>query len=84
MTMDILTKLNQVGVLNIRYPSKTWREENELKKSQTFVQLDVRNWDNTELVESLYEICETSKAYENDVVEVHQVVDLGKLKNEWR
>ncbi|WP_255263954.1 hypothetical protein [Peribacillus butanolivorans] len=51
---------------------------------KTFVQLDVRNWDNTELVESLYEICETSKEYENDVVEVHQVVDLGKLKNEWR
>ncbi|MBK5441512.1 hypothetical protein JFV29_00605 [Peribacillus sp. TH16] len=55
-----------------------------IKKSQTFVQLDVRNWDNAELVESLYEICETSKEYENDVVEVHQVVDLGKLKNEWR
>ncbi|MFI8493624.1 hypothetical protein ACIGC1_12015 [Peribacillus butanolivorans] len=55
-----------------------------IKKSQTFVQLDVRNWDNTELVDSLYEICETSKEYENDVVEVHQVVDLGKLKNEWR
>ncbi|MFY0781069.1 hypothetical protein [Peribacillus simplex] len=56
----------------------------KIKKSQTFVQLDVRNWDNTELVESLYEICETSKEYENDEVEVHQVVDLGKLKNEWR
>ncbi|MDM5358798.1 hypothetical protein [Peribacillus sp. ACCC06369] len=56
----------------------------KIKKSQTFVQLDVRNWDNTELVERLYEICETSKEYENDEVEVHQVVDLGKLKNEWR
>ncbi|MFD4819286.1 hypothetical protein [Peribacillus butanolivorans] len=56
----------------------------KIKKNQKFVQLDVRNWDNTELVESLYEICETSKEYENDVVEVHQVVDLGKLKNEWR
>ncbi|MET3320532.1 UNVERIFIED_ORG: hypothetical protein ABIC97_003632 [Peribacillus simplex] len=55
-----------------------------IKKRQAFVQLDVRNWGNTELVESLYEICETSKEYENDVVEVHQVVDLGKLKNEWR
>ncbi|WP_350302590.1 hypothetical protein [Peribacillus frigoritolerans] len=55
-----------------------------IKKNQKFVQLDVRNWDNTELVESLYEICETSKEYENDEVEVHQVVDLGKLKNEWR
>lgn len=32
MTMDILTKLNQVGVLNIRYTSKTWREENEYKE----------------------------------------------------
>ncbi|MEY9867232.1 hypothetical protein ABIE66_002611 [Peribacillus sp. B2I2] len=56
----------------------------KIKKNQKFVQLDVRNWDNTELVESLYEICETSKEYENDEVEVHQVVDLGKLKNEWR
>ncbi len=56
----------------------------KIKKCQKFVQLDVRNWDNTELVESLYEICETSKEYENDEVEVHQVVDLGKLKNEWR
>ncbi|MES1042735.1 hypothetical protein [Peribacillus simplex] len=56
----------------------------KIKKYQKFVQLDVRNWDNTELVESLYEICETSKEYENDEVEVHQVVDLGKLKNEWR
>ncbi|MBT2606507.1 hypothetical protein ACWF7H_19920 [Peribacillus butanolivorans] len=56
----------------------------KIKKSQKFVQLDVRNWDNTELVESLSEICVTSKEYENDEVEVHQVVDLGKLKNEWR
>ncbi|MGE7878751.1 hypothetical protein [Peribacillus muralis] len=56
----------------------------KIKKSQTFVQLDVRNWDNTVLVERLSEICETSKEYENDEVEVHQVVDLGKLKNEWR
>lgn len=56
----------------------------KIKKCQKFVQLDIRNWDNTELVERLYEICETSKEYENDEVEVHQVVDLGKLKNEWR
>ncbi|MFE4894532.1 hypothetical protein [Peribacillus butanolivorans] len=56
----------------------------KIKKSQKFVQLDVRNWDNTELVESLSEICVTSIEYENDEVEVHQVVDLGKLKNEWR
>jgi hypothetical protein len=56
----------------------------KIKKSQKFVQLDVRNWDNTELVESLSEICGTSKEYENDEVEVHQVVDLGKIKNEWR
>ncbi|MGE7762916.1 hypothetical protein [Peribacillus sp. NPDC097895] len=52
----------------------------KIKKSQKFVQLDVRNWDNTELVESLSEICGTSKEYENDEVEVHQVVDLGNLK----
>ena len=56
----------------------------KIKKNQKFVQLDVRNWDNTELVESLSEICGTSKEYENDEVEVHQVVDLGKLKSEWR
>ncbi|MFB7642733.1 hypothetical protein [Peribacillus butanolivorans] len=54
-----------------------------IKKSQTFVQLDVRNWDNTEIVESLYEICETIKSMKM-MLEVHQVVDLGKLKNEWR
>lgn len=49
-------------------------------KSQVFIELDIANWDNTEFGSTLYEMCETNKEYENDLVEVHQVVFLGKRK----
>ncbi|MGG0485250.1 hypothetical protein ABEY65_17785 [Priestia aryabhattai] len=54
-----------------------------LKKGQSYVELTVKNWDNTELGSRLHEMCEVAKEYENDYVEVHQVVNLGKRKGEW-
>ncbi|MFL0475670.1 hypothetical protein ACH0CI_27200 [Priestia sp. 179-F W1.4 NHS] len=54
-----------------------------LKKYQSYIELTVKNWDNTELGNRLQEICEAAKEYENDYVEVHQVVNLGKRKAEW-
>ncbi|GEC92604.1 hypothetical protein [Brevibacillus brevis] len=51
-----------------------------IKKNQVFVELEVANWDNTDLSSSLIEICYSQKEYENDLIEVHQVVDLGKHK----
>ncbi|ASJ55255.1 hypothetical protein BP422_17910 [Brevibacillus formosus] len=51
-----------------------------IKKNQVFVELEIANWDNTDLASTLYEMCYSHKEYENDVVEVHQVVDLGKSK----
>ena len=53
-----------------------------VKKSQVFIELDIVNWDNTEFGSTLYEMCETNKEYENDLVEVHQVVFLGKRKSQ--
>ena len=54
-----------------------------LKKSQSYIELTVINWDNTEFGSRLWEMCEAAKEYENDHVEVHQVVNLGKRKGEW-
>ncbi|MFS0554769.1 hypothetical protein [Brevibacillus sp. 179-C9.3 HS] len=55
-----------------------------IKKNQVFVELEVANWDNTDLASTLFEMCYAQKEYENDVVEVHQVVDLGKQKGKSR
>ena len=55
-----------------------------INKQQVFIQLEVSNWDETDLGSTLYEMCQYNKEYENDIVEVHQVVDIGKIKNEWR
>mgnify|MGYP001075110797 CR=1 FL=1 len=55
----------------------------KLKKSQSYIELTVINWDNTEFGNTLREMCEAAKEYENDNVKVHQVVDLGKRKGEW-
>ena len=52
------------------------------KKSQSYIDLTVGNWDNTEFGSTLREMCEAAKEYENDNVKVHQVVDLGKRKGE--
>ncbi|AKP76771.1 hypothetical protein ABFY54_00550 [Priestia megaterium] len=54
-----------------------------VKKSQSYIDLTVRNWDNTEFGSTLREMCEAAREYENDQVEVHQVVNLGKRKGEW-
>ncbi|MFP7737121.1 hypothetical protein ACLHDF_28175 [Priestia aryabhattai] len=54
-----------------------------LKKNQSYIELKVINWDNTEFGSRLWEMCEAAKEYENDYVEVHQVVNLGKRKGEW-
>ncbi len=54
-----------------------------LKKKQSYIELKVINWDNTEFGSRLWEMCEAAKEYENDYVEVHQVVNLGKRKGEW-
>ncbi|PEZ47132.1 hypothetical protein CN367_11515 [Priestia megaterium] len=53
------------------------------KKSQSYIDLTVRNWDNTEFGSTLREMCEAAREFENDHVEVHQVVNLGKRKGEW-
>lgn len=55
-----------------------------IKRNQVFIQLDVSNWDNTDLGSTLHEMCQFNKEYENDIVEVHQVISLGKIKNEWK
>lgn len=41
------------------------------KKSQSYIDLTVRNWYNTELGSTLGEMCEAAREYENDQVEVH-------------
>ncbi|MCM3256102.1 hypothetical protein [Priestia aryabhattai] len=53
-----------------------------LKKSQSYIELTVMNWDKTDFGSTLREMCEAAKEYENDNVKVHQVVDLGKRKGE--
>ncbi|WP_233260582.1 hypothetical protein [Paenisporosarcina sp. OV554] len=55
-----------------------------MKRNQVFIHLEVSNWDNTDLSSTLHEMCHFNKEYENDIVEVHQVVSLGKINNEWR
>jgi hypothetical protein len=55
-----------------------------IKKRQEFVPLEIRNWDKTNFAEVLYEICDSLKKYTNDVIEVHQVVKIGKIDNEWK
>mgnify|MGYP001102474433 CR=1 FL=1 len=55
-----------------------------IKKRQEFVPLEIRNWDKTNFAEVLYEICDSLKKYTNDVIEVHQVVKIGKIGNEWK
>ncbi|MFS2174040.1 hypothetical protein [Priestia megaterium] len=54
-----------------------------LRKSQSYIDLTIRNWDNTEFGSKLWEMCEAAREYKNDQVEVHQVVNLGKRKGEW-
>ncbi|NTU22002.1 hypothetical protein HPY28_16880 [Brevibacillus sp. HB1.2] len=54
------------------------------KKNQVFVELEIANLNNTDLTSTLYEMCYSHKEYENDVIEVHQVVDLGKHKGKSR
>ncbi|HES8073994.1 hypothetical protein [Priestia megaterium] len=53
-----------------------------LKKSQSYIELTVMNWDKTDFGSTLREMCEAAKEYENDNIKVHQVVDLGKRKGE--
>jgi hypothetical protein len=55
-----------------------------LKKSQEYVSLEIKNWDNTNFAATLYEICDSFRTYSNDFIEVHQVVKLGKINKEWR
>ena len=54
-----------------------------LKKSQSYIDLTIKNWNNTEFGSKLWEMCEAAREYGNDQVEVHQVVNLGKRKGEW-
>ncbi|MCM3768927.1 MULTISPECIES: hypothetical protein [Priestia] len=54
-----------------------------IKKSQSYIELTVKNWENTEFGSTLTEMCEAAREYVNDTVEVHQVVNLGKRKGEW-
>ncbi|MCE4049286.1 MULTISPECIES: hypothetical protein [Bacillaceae] len=55
-----------------------------LKKSQEYVSLEIRDWNNTNFAATLYEICDSHRTYSNDQIEVHQVVKLGKINKEWR
>lgn len=55
-----------------------------IKKNQLYVELEIANWDNTDLTSTLDEMCYSHKEYENDVIEVHQIVDLGKHKGKSR
>ncbi|TRZ39733.1 hypothetical protein CEQ21_01955 [Niallia circulans] len=55
-----------------------------LKKIQQYVPVDIRNWEKTDFAQLLYEICDSVKQYTNDVVEVHQVVKLGKVGKDWK
>lgn len=56
----------------------------KIKKTQQYVPLDIRSWDNTNFGQLLYEICDSVKIYTNDIVEVHQVVKLGKFGKDWK
>ncbi|NTU33118.1 hypothetical protein HPY27_23435 [Brevibacillus sp. HB1.1] len=56
----------------------------DIKKKQVFVQLEIANRDNTDLPSSLVETCYSQREYENDMIEVHQVVDLGNHKGKSR
>ena len=55
-----------------------------INKIQQYVPLDIRNWEKTDFAQLLYEICDSVKQYTNDVVEVHQVVKLGKFGKDYK
>lgn len=45
------------------------------KKIQTYVALSTKDWSAETLVRTLEEIVASSKEYENDYVEIHQVLE---------
>ncbi|GIN89854.1 hypothetical protein [Siminovitchia terrae] len=50
-----------------------------IENFQTNVELDVANWDNTNIAETIDEIVHFSRNYENEVVTVHQIVNIGNV-----
>ncbi|WP_458120340.1 hypothetical protein [Paenibacillus sp. Z6-24] len=49
-------------------------------KSQAYIELSIASWENTSLGATLAEIVRRQRQYQNDYVEVHQVVELFKTE----
>ncbi|MGE7020984.1 hypothetical protein [Solibacillus cecembensis] len=46
---------------------------------QGVVELNIIHWDATNLGETIIEVRESQKIYTNDIVEIQQVVDFGRV-----
>ena len=46
---------------------------------QGAVELNVMNWDATNIGETITEVRDSQKIYTNDIVEIQQVVDFGRV-----
>ncbi|MEK4426480.1 hypothetical protein [Solibacillus sp. FSL K6-1523] len=46
---------------------------------QGFVELNIIHWDATNLGETITEVRDSQKIYTNDIVEIQQVVDFGRV-----
>ncbi|ANF95386.1 hypothetical protein [Paenibacillus bovis] len=52
-----------------------------ITKSQAYIELTIASWENTSLGATLAEIVRRQRQYQNDYVEVHQVVELFKTED---
>lgn len=46
---------------------------------QDAVELNILNWDTTNIGEKIIEVRDSQKVYTNDIVEIQQVVDFGRV-----
>jgi len=52
-----------------------------ITKSQAYIELTIASWENTSLGATVAEIVRRQRQYQNDYVEVHQVVELFKTED---
>ncbi|MFD1992536.1 hypothetical protein ACFSGI_21395 [Paenibacillus nicotianae] len=53
-----------------------------IQKFQTYIDLTVANWENTSMADTLREIVRSQRQYENDYVEIHQLIEIFKSDEE--
>ncbi|WP_286925409.1 MULTISPECIES: hypothetical protein [Lysinibacillus] len=51
----------------------------KIQNYQEAVELNIRHWDHVNIGQKVCEVRDSQRQYENDIVEIQQVVDFGRV-----